>query len=105
MKASRSSSLESCFEGGQLFRRDDPAHVFVEPLLVRGAQFLLEFLRVLLLLLRAQIALQGIGLTGRRIAVGAERSILASLSSVTFFPLFVLADVCAAACSRCCGCP
>ena len=70
------------FEGGQLFRRDDPTHVFVEPLLVRGTQFDLELLGVGLLLLRAQVALQRIGLAGtRRGDIGVAGTIIRDLLS------------------------
>ena len=44
----------------KLFRRDDPAHVFVQPLLVGRAQFLLECLGVGFLLLFGQRSLERI---------------------------------------------
>src|ERR1035437_8078870 len=50
------------FEGGHFLIRNDPAHVFVEPLLVGGTQLLLESLGVRLLLLVGQRPLERIRL-------------------------------------------
>src|SRR5947209_930864 len=51
-------------EGCKLFTGDDPFHVIVEPLLVSLADFLLEVLRVLLLLFRRDLTLQWINFLG-----------------------------------------
>ena len=48
-------------EGGALFVGDNPAHVFVQPLFVGLAYFLLESLLVLFLLLFADRTLKRIG--------------------------------------------
>ena len=48
-------------ERRELFRRDDLAHVFVQPLLVGGAQLLLERLGVFLLLLALRSRFSGSG--------------------------------------------